>query len=215
MVRDLQPGIIVNDRLELAGDVITPEQYQPRGWMTKDGKHVVWEACQTLNGSWGYDRDNQDWKPVDMLVRMLVDSVSKGGNLLLNVGPTGRGEFDARALATLEGIGDWMRLHGRSIYWATQSEFQAPPDCRYTQRGDRLYLHLFAWPFKHVHLDGLGGRVAYAQLLNDGSEIRMQGTPAQASNMTPQGMGSDTLTLVLPVQKPDVAVPVVELFMKD
>ena len=176
---------------------------------------MVWEACQTLNGSWGYDRDNLDWKPVDMLIRMLVDSVSKGGNLLLNVGPTGRGAFDARALATLEGIGEWMRLHGRSIYGATQSEFQAPPDCRYTQRGDRLYLHLFAWPFKHVHLDGLGGCVAYVQLLNDGSEIRTQTTPAQASNMTPQGMSSDTLTLVLPVQKPDVEVPVIELFLRD
>ncbi len=215
MVRELQPGIMINNRSEMPGDFQTPEQYQPRGWVQVDGKPVVWEACQTLNGSWGYDRDNLDWKPVDMLIRMLVDSVSKGGNLLLNVGPTGRGAFDARALATLEGIGEWMRLHGRSIYGATQSEFQAPPDCRYTQRGDRLYLHLFAWPFKHVHLDGLGGRVAYVQLLNDGSEIRTQTTPAQASNMTPQGMSSDTLTLVLPVQKPDVEVPVIELFLRD
>ena len=214
MVRELQPGIMINNRSEIPGDFQTPEQYQPRGWVQVDGKPVVWEACQTLNGSWGYDRDNLDWKPVDMLIRMLIDSVSKGGNLLLNVGPTGRGEFDARALATLEGIGDWMRLHSRSITGATQSEFQAPPDCRYTQRGDRLYLHLLAWPFKHVHLDGLGGRVAYAQLLNDGSEIRTQKAPAQASNMTPQGMGGDTLTLVLPVQKPDVAVPVVEMFVK-
>ncbi|MDP6778848.1 MAG: alpha-L-fucosidase [Candidatus Latescibacteria bacterium] len=215
MVRELQPGIMVNNRSEMPGDFQTPEQYQPRGWVQVDGKPVVWEACQTLNGSWGYDRDNLDWKPVDMLIRMLVDSVSKGGNLLLNVGPTGRGEFDARALATLEGIGDWMRPHSRSIYGASQSEFEAPPDCRYTQRGDRLYLHLFAWPFKHVHLDGLGNRVAYAQLLNDGSEIRVQAPPAKASNVTPQGMGRDTLTLVLPVQKPDVAVPVIELFLRD
>ena len=149
-----------------------------------------------------------------MLVRMVVDSVSKGGNVLLNVGPTARGEFDPRALRTLSEIGAWMRLHGRSIYGATQSEFKAPEDCRFTQRGDRLYLHLFAWPFRHVHLDGLADRVAYAQLLNDGSEVRFHAPPSVAGNTTPQGTGGNTLTLTLPIQKPDVIVPVVELFLK-
>jgi alpha-L-fucosidase len=200
MVRELQPGIIVNDRLEIGGDVNTPEQYQPREWVKVEGKPVVWEACQTLNGSWGYDRDNLDWKPVSMLVQMLVDSVSKGGNLLLNVGPTGRGEFDPRARATLADLGEWMRLHNRAIYGATASDFTPPPDCRFTQRGDRLYLHCFAWPFRHIHLEGLAGQVAYAQLLNDASEIRMQEKEG-------------TLTLTLPVQQPDVAVPVIELFL--
>lgn len=214
VVRELQPDILINNRSEMPGDFHTPEQYQPRGWVQVDGKPVVWEACQTLNGSWGYDRDNLDWKPVDMLIRMLIDSVSKGGNLLLNVGPTARGEFDPRAMATLEGIGAWMRLHGRSIYGATQSDFEPPPDCRYTQRDGRLYLHLFAWPFKHVHLEGLKGRVAYAQLLNDASEIRFLDPPAQPANTAPAGLDGNTLTLVLPVQKPDVAVPVIELFLK-
>ena len=214
MVRELMPDILINNRSEMPGDFHTPEQYQPRGWVHVDGKPVVWEACQTLNGSWGYDRDNLDWKPVDMLIRMLVDSVSKGGNLLLNVGPTARGEFDPRALATLEGIGEWMRLHSRSIYGATQSDYRPPSDCRFTQRGNRLYLHLFAWPFKHVHLEGLKGKVKYAQLLNDASEIRMLEAPPQASNTSPSGLGDDILTLTLPVQKPDVAVPVIELFLK-
>ena len=126
MVRELQPGIVVNDRLGIPGDFVTPEQYQPAGPMSADGKPIVWEACQTLNGSWGYDRDNLDWKPVDLLVRMLVDGVSKDGNLLLNVGPTARGEFDPRAIATLRGIGEWMRLHGRSIYGAGPSDVHAP-----------------------------------------------------------------------------------------
>ena len=84
--RKLQPDVIVNDRLDIPGDVTTPEQYQPAAPMA--GDEGLWEACQTLNGSWGYDRDNLDWKPVDMLVRMLADGVSKGGNLLLNVGAT-------------------------------------------------------------------------------------------------------------------------------
>jgi len=212
MVRELQPGIVVNDRLEIGGDLKTPEQYQPRGWLEVDGQPVVWEACQTLNGSWGYDRDNLDWKPVDMLLRMLVDSVSKGGNLLLNVGPTARGEFDPRAQSTLRGIGAWMRQHGRSIYGCTQSDFSAPADCRYTQNGNRLYLHVFAWPFRHLHLDGLAGRVAYAQLLNDGSEIRMQESNPHRHSTAAEG--ERTLTLTLPVQRPDVAVPVIELFLK-
>jgi alpha-L-fucosidase len=216
MVRELQPGIIVNDRLEIGGDVKTPEQYQPRDWLEVDGKPVIWEGCQTLNGSWGYDRDNLDWKPVDLLVRMLVDSVSKGGNLLLNVGPNARGEFEPRALERLRGMGEWMRLHSRAIYGCTASEFRPPPDCRYTQNGERLYLHLFAWPFRHVHLDGLAGRVEYAQLLNDASEIKLQVVdPHQtAQNTTMGGLRAGTLTLELPIQPPAVALPVIELFLK-
>jgi len=208
MVRELQPGILVNNRSEMPGDFHTPEQVQPRGWVQVDGKPVVWEACQTLNGSWGYDRDNLDWKPPSLLLHMLIDAVSKGGNMLLNVGPTGRGEFDPRALATLQALGDWMRLHGRAIYGATQSAFTPPPDCRFTQRGDRLYLHLFAWPFKHIVLDGLAGRVTYAQLLNDASEVKMSEQPLPEG-----GAGGRTLRLELPVQQPDVLVPVVELFL--
>jgi alpha-L-fucosidase len=208
MVRELQPGILINNRSEMPGDFHTPEQVQPRGWVQIDGKPVVWEACQTLNGSWGYDRDNLDWKPPALLLRMLVDAVAKGGNMLLNVGPTGRGEFDPRALATLQALGEWMRLHGRAIYGATQSAYAPPPDCRYTQRGDRLYLHLFAWPFKHVYLDDLAGRVAYAQLLHDASEVKMSEQPLLGSE------DARTLRLELPVQQPGVLAPVVELFLR-
>ena len=215
MVRKLQPGIVINDRLGIPGDFITPEQYQPSGPMSAGGKPIVWEACQTLNGSWGYDRDNLDYKPVDLLVRMLVDGVSKGGNMLLNVGPTARGQFDPRANASLRGLGEWMRLHDRSIYGAGASPFTPPPDARYTQRGERLYLHLFAWPFHHAHLPGLAGKVDYAQLLNDGSEIGVVSLPpgAQPSTIHPGGQPEGTLTLTLPVQRPDVAVPVIEMFL--
>ncbi|MFW0773805.1 alpha-L-fucosidase [Paenarthrobacter nitroguajacolicus] len=215
MVRELQPNIVVNDRLEIPGDLVTPEQYQPAGPMMVDSEPVTWEACQTLNGSWGYDRDNLNYKPVDLLIRMLVDGVSKGGNLLLNVGPTGRGGLDPRALASLEGIGEWMKLHSRSIYGAGASSFTAPTDVRYTQRGHRLYVHLFAWPFEYVHLPGLAGKVEYAQLLNDASEVFLKEVDPgqQAMNMTPGGQPPGTLTIKLPVQRPHVAVPVLELFL--
>lgn len=217
MVRELQPGIVVNDRLEIPGDFITPEQYQPAGPLLAEGRPVAWEACQTLNGSWGYDRDNLNYKSVDLLIRMLVDGVSKGGNLLLNVGPTGRGNFDARAAESLSGIGEWMRVHSRSIYGAGPSEFTPPADTRYTQRGNRLYVHLFAWPFEFVHLPGLEGKVEYAQLLNDASEVFLQENDPhrEAHNTLPGAKPAGTLTIRLPVQRPDVAVPVLELFLAD
>jgi alpha-L-fucosidase len=216
MTRELQPGIVINDRLDYDGDFKTPEQYQPGGWLEVDGAPVVWEACQTFSGSWGYARDEYSWKTTEMLIQMLVDTVSKGGNLILNVGPNARGEFGPRAVERLRSVGEWMRLHGRAIYGCTASDFAPPRDCRYTQAGNRLYLHLFAWPFKHVHLDGLEGKVEYAQLLNDASEIKMIAIDPhqQAQNTTIQGTAG-TLTLELPVIKPPVAVPVVELFLKD
>lgn len=215
LVRELQPNIIVNDRLDIPGDLVTPEQYQPSGPMLRDGQPVLWEACQTLNGSWGYDRDNSDYKSVDLMIRMLIDGVSNDGNLLLNVGPTGRGNLDPRAVQSLAGIGEWMKLHGRSIYGAGHSDFEAPRDTRYTQRGDRLYLHVFAWPMGHLHLPGMAGRVAYAQLLNDASEIQFtEIDPHQrAQNTTPGGQAAGSLTLTVPIQRPDVAVPVIELFL--
>lgn len=214
VVRELQPGVLVNDRLDLPGDLATPEQYQPTSPVLRNGVPVAWEACQTLNGSWGYDRDNHDYKSPELLIKMLIDGVSNDGNLLLNVGPTGRGNFDPRAMASLAAIGEWTSLHGRSIYGAGPSNFTAPQDCRYTQVGDRLYLHLFSWPLGHVHLPGLAGRVRYAQLLNDASEIgRVEIDPEHFDNMTPDGLPAGTLTLQLPIQPPEVAVPVIELFL--
>jgi alpha-L-fucosidase len=216
LTRELQPNIVVNDRLDIPGDFVTPEEYQPDRPMEIDGERVVWEACHTLNGSWGYFRDNRADKPVDQLVRMLIDGVSKDGNLLLNVGPTGRGDFDPRATGALRGIGEWMRLHSRSIHGAGASSFTPPPDARYTQRGDRLYLHLFAWPLEDVNLPGLAGQVEYAQLLNDASELSFKEIDPSVKAQT-TGMGGPppgTLTLTIPVLRPDVTVPVVELFLK-
>jgi alpha-L-fucosidase len=221
LVRELQPGIILDDRLDLdyGWDIKTPEQYQPREWVRINGQPVVWEACQTFSGSWGYYRDEESWKSIDQLVQMLIDSVSKGGNLLLNVGPTGRGEFDERALDRLSGIGEWMRRHHRSIYGCTQApdEFQAPKDCRltYNARTRRLYVHVFAWPYKHLHLSDLAQKVEYAQLLNDASEVKMRTSiPEAAYGSMVEERKPTLLTLELPVKKPNVTVPVIELFLK-
>ncbi len=210
LTRELQRGIIVNNRLDLPAvqaDIHTPEQFQPQSWVEVDGQPVFWETCQTFSGSWGYHRDEASWKSPEQLIHMLVNSVASGGNLLMNVGPTARGAFDPRAQNALQVYADWMDLHCRAIYGCTHSKFEAPADCRYTQKGKRLYLHLFAWPFRHVHLPGMAERVEYAQLLNDASEIRIVKSEDSAA---PEG----ALTLELPVAKPNAVVPVIELFLK-
>ena len=216
MIRELMPGVVLNDRLDLdkGWDIKTPEQYQPREWVRVNGRRVVWEACQTFSGSWGYHREEASWKSVEQLVQMLIDTVSKGGNLLLNVGPTGRGEFDARALDRLSGMGEWMKRHARSIYGCTQApaSFKTPQDCRLTcnPKAKRMYVHVFAWPFRHLFLDGFAGKIEYAQLLNDASEIGFGEAPPGEGT----AKANNTVTLNLPVQKPPVTVPVIELYMK-
>jgi alpha-L-fucosidase len=221
MVRELQPDILVDDRLDLSDveggwDYRTPEQFMMRKWLEWEGQRVVWETCQTFSGSWGYHRDEATWKSVEQLLMLLIDTVGKGGNLLLNVGPTGRGEFDERALSRLSGMGEWMKRHGRSIYGCTQApdEFKTPADCRLTYNPDkrRLYLHILNWPIRQLHLDGFAGKVEYAQLLNDASEVKFHAVAGHQAEV--EGEAHDTLTLELPVVKPNVAIPVVELFLK-
>ncbi|HHX64676.1 MAG TPA: alpha-L-fucosidase [Chloroflexi bacterium] len=222
MVRELQPHCLVNDRLDLLDlpggwDYRTPEQVMIReGLRDEAGRPILWETCQTFSGSWGYHRDETTWKSVEQLVQMLIDTVSKGGNLLLNVGPTARGEFDRRATDRLQGIGEWMKRHSRAIYGCgpAPAEFSVPQDSRltYSAATNRLYVHLFNWPVRTLHLDGFAGRVEYARLLNDGSEIRFHEQDPHLS----QWVGADTrsITLELPIEKPDAVVPVIELFLK-
>ena len=219
LTRRLMPGILIDNRTGIEQDIFTPEQFQPTEWVRhpETGERVTWEACQTFSGSWGYYRDEQTWKSPEMLIRMLVNTVSLGGNLLMNVGPTSRGYFDARAEAALQVYADWMRVNGRAIYGCTMAEpeFVAPPDCRFTQSADgkRLYLHLFAYPFAHLLLPGLAGRVDYAQFLHDGSEVLFtEGKMEHFGEGVPSG--DDLLVLNLPAVKPNCLVPVIELFLK-
>jgi alpha-L-fucosidase len=216
LIRKLAPQIVLNNRMDYDDyppDIHTPEQFQPTEWVKVNGKPVEWETCQTFSGSWGYHRDEATWKSSEQLIRMLINTISCGGNLLMNVGPTARGTFDRRAIQALQVYADWMGLHSRSIYGCTQSEFTPPADVHYTQNGRRLYAHLYAWPFRHLVLPGLAGKVEYAQLLNDASEVPFKEAGIDRSwdeNALPEG----TVLLNLPVVKPDVVVPVVEIFLK-
>lgn len=227
MIRELQPSIIVDDRLDLLDipggwDYRTPEQFMPREWVKVNGKKVPWETCQTFSGSWGYHRDEATWKSTQQLVAMLIETVSKGGNLLLNVGPTARGTFDNRAMERLKGIEEWMKDHSRSVYSCTEApeEFKTPQNCllTYNPQTKRIYVHILEWPTEALYLDGFGGKIKYAQLLNDASEIKFtkMSKSEETSNqpVEKKEASSQSVILRLPIRKPNVTVPVIEIFLK-
>jgi len=221
MVRKLQPGIIVNDRLDLKDldggfDFVTPEQYKVSKWPEINGKRVPWETCQTFSGSWGYYRDEYTWKSTRQLLILLIESVSKGGNLLLNVGPTARGTFDYRAQQKLAEMGEWMKYNSPSIYGCTEApaEFKTPANCllTYNPGTNRLYVHLLVYPLRRFTLKGYKGKVKYAQFLHDRSEIKF-GSPRR-SVILEEKQGEKDIILMLPVRKPPVEIPVIELILK-
>jgi alpha-L-fucosidase len=220
MVRQLQPGILIDDRADLqdyAGgwDFMTPEQYKVDSWPEVDGKKIPWETCQTFSGSWGYYRDEYTWKDNKQLLVLLIESVSKGGNLLLNVGPTARGVFDERADKALKEMGDWMKYNSHSIYECTQApdEFRVPVNTllTYNPKKNRLYIHLLDYPLQSMRLPGYKGKIKYAQFLHDGSEIKMSEPRQHDRGGDNQGTGD--VDLRLPVLKPSVEIPVIELFL--
>ena len=220
MVRKLQPDILIDDRADLqdyAGgwDFMTPEQYKVDKWPEVDGKKIPWETCQTFSGSWGYYRDEYTWKDNKQLLVLLIESVSKGGNVLLNVGPTARGAFDERADKALKGMGDWMKFNDRSIYGCTQApeSYEVPDNTllTYNPKTNRLYVHLLDYPLQKLRLPGFQGKVKYAQFLHDASEIIMSEPRQHNRGGDNQDMGD--LELSLPVTKPNVEIPVIELFL--
>lgn len=219
--RRLQPGIIIDNRAGIEQDLWTPEQYQLLEWPRhrETGELVTWEACQTFSGSWGYYRDEMTWKSPKMLIQMLVNTVSIGGNLLMNVGPTSRGYFDSRAQAALKVYADWMKVNSRSIYGCTMAEPEllalCPNGCKFTQSEDgrRLYIHLFEYPYQYLELNGFAGKVDYMQFLHDGSELLFE--EKQLSHFSEgRTQRDDLLAVKLPVVEPTVIVPVIEVFLK-
>ena len=220
-VRSLQPDIIVDNRTQIEQDIETPEQYQVREWPrhSETGELLVWEACQTFSGSWGYFRDEMTWKSPKMLIDMLVNTVSLGGNLLMNVGPTARGYFDERANKALAVYADWMKYNSRSIYGCTMAEPElfkcTPRGTRLTQSedGKRLYIHLTEYPFAFLEMRGLAGKIEYAQFLHDASEVLFVEKSIQhISEIT--SSGDDLIAFKLPPVKKDVIDPVIEVFLK-
>jgi alpha-L-fucosidase len=170
-VRSWQPQVIVNDRLGLAEDFLTPEPPTPAVWPGPDASppqppYGDWETCLTINNSRGFRKDDQEWKSSEVLLRTLIDIVSRGGNCLLAVGPTAEGEIPQPVVERLEAIGRWLSVNGESIYGTTAGPFHSPSWGRSTKKAGKLYLHLFNWQ-GDLPLPGLKNKVTKAYLLTD------------------------------------------------
>ncbi len=173
----LKPGIIHNNRLGggFPGDTETPEQEIPAtGFKGRD-----WETCMTMNDTWGYKSYDHDWKPTETLVRNLVDIASKGGNYLLNVGPTSEGLIPAPSIERLKEVGAWMQMNGEAIYASSASPFKKLAWGRCTQKPGKLYLHVFDWPADGRLRVPLASAVTRAYLLADKSQALQVASDAE------------------------------------
>ncbi|MCH6257714.1 alpha-L-fucosidase [Puniceicoccaceae bacterium K14] len=155
-IREIQPNTIVNNRVDkgrsgmkglnregnFAGDFGTPEQEIPDEGING----LDWESCITMNKTWGFKHFDHNWKSEEELIQSLVEIVSKGGNLLLNVGPTAEGLIPEESLTRLAGMGKWLEANGEAIYGAQASPFEKPEWGRYTQKENTIYAHVYDWP---------------------------------------------------------------------
>jgi alpha-L-fucosidase len=213
--RSLQPDLIINNRVgagrldmegltkegAFGGDFGTPEQQIPETGLPG----ADWETCMTMNDHWGYNKNDKNFKPAKKLLRMLADIASKGGNYLLNVGPTSEGLIPPESVDRMRSIGTWMRLNGESIYGTQASPFHSLEWGRCTRKeipgGVRLYLHVFKWPGTHkLVVPGVLNEPLKAYLLADANQ-----TPVNVSR------SEDALVISLPPEMPDTINTVVVL----
>ena len=189
MVRSLQPNVIIDNRLEVSGegfgslhncrptpyhgDFVTPEKFiPPQGILDVEGNPMLWEVCATMNNNWGFNGTDPFYKPASMLIKKLVECVSKGGNMILNVGPDAQGNIPPQSQAILRDIGRWMHDNAESIYGCGRSELPRPEFGRITQKDKTLYFHMYENTMGPVPLLGLRAEdVAGIRLLSTGHEI--------------------------------------------
>lgn len=210
-LRDLQPDLIVNNRVgkgrkgmeglskgdEYAGDFGTPEQQIPATGLTG----VDWETCMTMNDTWGFKAYDDNWKSSEDLIRKLVDITSKGGNFLLNVGPTPEGLIPQPSIQRLEAMGDWMAVNKESIYGTTASPIGRPDWGRCTAKDEKLYLHVFDWPAEgKLEVALAQADIAKAYLLADKKKTAL-----------PVVCGDDEVTVSVPDKAPDAIASVIVL----
>ena len=207
-VKQLQPNIIINNRVGkgrkgmqgmskdpgAAGDFGTPEQEVPA---TGFPPGVDWESCMTMNDTWGFKKNDNNWKSDEKLIHTLIETASKGGNFLLNVGPTAAGEIPQPSVERLAAMGKWMTVNGEAIYGTTASPFATDmPWGRATQKPGKLFLHVMTWPADaKLHVPITNMRRSY--LLT---------RPDQA--LSTAG-GEAGVTITLPAEMPDKVATVV------
>ena len=195
-VHDLQPDCLVSGRIGNGlGDYGSAiDQSIPDAPVAMD-----WEACMTVNDTWGFRRDDQNWKPARELIHQLIDSASRGGNYLLNVGPTAAGTIPPPSVERLRAIGAWLDRNGASIYGTRPGPFQGIAGCRSTAAGATVFVHVLDWPAGGVlALPDPGAEVTGARLLHDGTALTFR-------------QGDDGLVVHGPDADPDADATVIAL----
>jgi len=166
MVFQLQPEIIVNNRNKLPGDFSTPEQH-----ITAETGGRAWEACMTLNDSWGYQAADDNWKSSKTVIRNLISCARDSGNYLLNIGPTGDGSIPEPSVRILREVGDWMAVNGHTIYDSDPCQVRRSNYASFTRIGNTLYMHVHFWPGEYVAISGLMTKVKSAKLIKTGENV--------------------------------------------
>lgn len=190
----VRPRIITNNRLGIDGDTKTPEQFVP-----VTGHEGDWETCMTMNTHWGYNAYDDNWKSSEELIHKLIEICSKGGNYLLNVGPTAEGEFPQACIERLQDMGAWLDVNGAAIYGTTAGPFTYLSWGAATRKGDLLYLHVTDWPENgQLHVP-LRSEVVSAALLVH---------PDEPLNITTE---AERIVIDLPAEAPDPVASVVIL----
>lgn len=189
MVRKYQPDVIIDNRLEgsgeehgsiatanpliYSGDFASPEQIiPPEGVRDELGEMIPWELCATMNNHWGYCNFDHQYKSPEMLIRKLVECTSKGGNMILNVGPDAKGNIPKESVKILREIGQWMKKNQESVYGCGICELPKPEWGRYTQKGNVIYAHVYETPLGALPLSGIAPeKLDKVYYVADGTEM--------------------------------------------
>ena len=192
------PDLITNNRLGggYNGDTETPEQFVPATGFP--GRN--WETCMTMNDTWGYKSKDNNWKSTKVILQTLIDIVSKGGNYLLNVGPTSEGLVPQPSIERLAEVGKWMKINGEAIYGTTASPFSYLPWGRCTQKGNKLYLHVFDWPNDGKIALPVLNKISRAYLLSDPKKTLKVEKSKSKNTITLVGNAPDKIASVVVVE---------------
>ena len=207
LVRGLQPGIMINNRLPGRGDFDTPEQFIP----ATDPGHR-WESCLTMNESWGWNPDDTNYKSSRAIVHALCETAARGGNLLLNVSPRGDGSMPPEQTERLDDIGRWMSLHHAAIHETSAGlepwQFYGPS----TRHGNRIHLFLLARPYDSVTVRGLPvRRVERVTLMATGAPLHYSARTPIFDQLTPDPTGEITIEIPDDMLDPYATVVVVDI----